>query len=86
MNDGELWQIKNSFTYSMDLGKEFLQRGVLKTFMTLVNNVLPFFFQEVNFSHNRMTKMKDLSAFSSLSKLDLGCILTDRHLHSSMCT
>lgn len=30
--------------------------------------------------------MKDLSAFSSLSKLDLGCILTDRHLHSSMCT
>uniref|UniRef100_A0A8C4I5K9 Leucine-rich repeats and guanylate kinase domain containing n=1 Tax=Dicentrarchus labrax TaxID=13489 RepID=A0A8C4I5K9_DICLA len=27
--------------------------------------------KEVNFSHNRMTKMKDLSAYSSLSKLDL---------------
>uniref|UniRef100_A0A3B4YIR6 Leucine rich repeats and guanylate kinase domain containing n=1 Tax=Seriola lalandi dorsalis TaxID=1841481 RepID=A0A3B4YIR6_SERLL len=27
--------------------------------------------KEVNFSHNRITKMKDLSAYSSLSKLDL---------------
>lgn len=33
-------------------------------------------FQEVNLSHNRMTKMKDLSAYLYLSKLDLGCILT----------
>lgn len=30
----------------MDLGKEFLQRDVLKTFMTLVNNVLLFFFRK----------------------------------------
>lgn len=50
--------------------------------MTFVNTVLLFFFfQEVNFSHNHITKMKDLSAFSSLSNLDLGRILTERHLH-----
>ncbi len=36
-----------------------------------------FFFlpQEVNFSHNQMSEMKDLSAYSSLTKLILDCIL-----------
>lgn len=81
MNDSELYWIENSFPYSMDLFEEFLKWDVVKTFMT-VNSILRFF-QEVNFSHNRMTKMKDLSAYSYLSKLDLDRILTERHLHSS---
>lgn len=41
--------------------------------MTLLTTV--FSFQEVDLSHNQMTKMKDLSAFCCLTKLNLGCIL-----------
>lgn len=41
--------------------------------------------QEVNFSHNQMSVMTHLSAYSSLSKLNLDCILqkvfTQTHIH-----
>lgn len=47
----------------------------MKTFMTV--NGLLLFLQVVNFSHNRLTKMKDLSTFSSLTILDLDRILSD---------
>uniref|UniRef100_A0A672ZXZ2 Leucine-rich repeats and guanylate kinase domain containing n=1 Tax=Sphaeramia orbicularis TaxID=375764 RepID=A0A672ZXZ2_9TELE len=36
--------------------------------------------KEVDFSHNHMTKMKDLSAFSSLAKLNLDRILTEEYI------
>lgn len=42
------------------------------------------FFQEVNFSHNQIAVMKDLSAYSSLSKLILDCILLNVAKHGTM--
>lgn len=57
----------------------YLWRYYFKVVLVCLQVVLPllfvFIFKEVNFSYNRLTEMKSLSAYESLSKLSLDCIL-----------